>query len=83
MNSRDVKETSESQMASLSTIEGNIELWERQAYVLLRVGTHVVGSVLDFTSGAYGGRSMYTGGEPSALISFVCNNQVTDRWVLW
>ena len=62
MNSRDVKETSESQMASLSTIEGNIELWERQAYVLLRVGTHVVGSVLDFTSGAYGGRSMYTGG---------------------
>lgn len=56
MNSRDVKESSESQMASLSTIEGNIELWECQAYVLLRVGTHVVGSVLDFTSDAYGGR---------------------------
>lgn len=61
MNSRDVKETSESQMASLSTIEGNIELWECQAYVLLRVGTHVVGSVLDFTSDAYRGRSRHTG----------------------
>jgi hypothetical protein len=64
MTSRDVKETSESQMVSPSTIEGNIELWEYQAYVLLvwlRVGTHVVGSVLDFTSDAYRGCSRHTG----------------------
>jgi hypothetical protein len=61
MNSRDVKETSESQIVSLSTIGGNIELWECQAYVLLRVGTHVVGSALDFTSDAYRGRSRPTG----------------------
>jgi hypothetical protein len=61
MNSRDVKETSESQMVSLSMIEENIELWECLAYVLLRVGTHVVGSVLDFTSDAYRGRPRHTG----------------------
>jgi hypothetical protein len=44
MNSRDVKGTSE--MALPSAIEGNIELWECQAHVLLRVGAHVVGSAL-------------------------------------
>lgn len=60
MNSRDVKETAKSQMASLSMIEGNVELLECQAYVLLRVGAHVVGSILDFTSDAHRGRLRHT-----------------------
>jgi hypothetical protein len=44
--------------------EGNMELWECQTYVLLvwlRVGTYVVGSVLNFTSDAYRDRSKHTG----------------------
>ena len=43
-------------MASTLTIEGSIELWECQAYVLpvcLQVSVRVVGSVLDFMSDAY------------------------------
>lgn len=46
MNSRDVTETSGSQLASPSTMEGGIELRECQAYVWLRYGTHVMGSLL-------------------------------------